>query len=80
MGKFEILGKYAKATFSEGGALADYDQETTEFNFNYVIKEFNARRDVLHQEHEVQRSQDRLHAGRRRPADPDVTTASSTKE
>ena len=24
-------------------ALADYDQDTTEFNFNYVIKEFNAR-------------------------------------
>ena len=21
----------------------DYDQKTTEFNFNYVIKEFNAR-------------------------------------
>ena len=43
MGKFEVLGKYAKATFREGGALADYDQDTTEFNFNYVIKEFNAR-------------------------------------
>ena len=43
MGKFEILGKYAKATFREGGALADYDQKTTEVNFNYVIKEFNAR-------------------------------------
>ena len=43
MGKFEVLGKYAAATFREGGALADYDQDTTEFNFNYVIKEFNAR-------------------------------------
>jgi hypothetical protein len=43
MGKFEVLGKYAKATFREGGALADYDQDTTEFNLNYVIKEFNAR-------------------------------------
>ena len=43
MGKFEILGKYAKATFREGGALADYDQDTTELNVNYVIKEFNAR-------------------------------------
>ena len=28
---------------AKGGALADYDQDTTEFNFNYVIKEFNAR-------------------------------------
>jgi hypothetical protein len=43
IGKFEVLGKYAKATFREGGALADYDQDTTEFNFNYVMKEFNAR-------------------------------------
>jgi hypothetical protein len=43
MGKFEVLGKYAKATFREGGALEDYDQDTTEFNLNYVIKEFNAR-------------------------------------
>ncbi len=43
MGKFEVLGKYAAATFREGGALADYDQDTTEFNLNYVIKEFNAR-------------------------------------
>ena len=43
IGKFEVLGKYANATFREGGVLADYDQDTTEFNFNYVIKEFNAR-------------------------------------
>ena len=43
IGKFEVLGKYAKATFSESSTLADYDQDTTEFNFNYVIKEFNAR-------------------------------------
>jgi hypothetical protein len=43
MGRFEVLGKYARATFTEGGVLADYDQDTTEFNLNYVIKEFNAR-------------------------------------
>jgi hypothetical protein len=45
MGKFEVLGKYAKADFRKGiSALnRDYDQKTTEFNFNYVIKEFNAR-------------------------------------
>ena len=44
-GKFEVLGKYAQANFTEGpDALdQDYDQKTTEFNFNYVIKEFNAR-------------------------------------
>jgi hypothetical protein len=45
MGRFEVLGKYAKARFSRGITPADidYDQKTSEFNFNYVIKEFNAR-------------------------------------
>jgi len=44
-GQWEILGKYAQARFREGNALADvdYDQKTTEVNFNYVIKQFNAR-------------------------------------
>jgi hypothetical protein len=43
MGQFQILGKYARASFSKSLALADYDQDTTEFNLNYIIKEFNAR-------------------------------------
>ena len=44
-GKFEILGKYAQARFSRGVTNADvpFDQKTTEVNFNYVIKDFNAR-------------------------------------
>jgi hypothetical protein len=44
-GKFELLGKYAQARFSRGVTKADipFDQKTTEFNFNYVIKDFNAR-------------------------------------
>lgn len=44
-GRFEILGKYAKAQFRQGVTLLDqdYDQTTGEFNFNYIIKEFNAR-------------------------------------
>ena len=41
-GKFEILGKYAKADFTHG-STPSFDQKTTEFNFNYVIKQFNAR-------------------------------------
>ena len=41
-GKFEILGKYAKAEFTHG-ATPSYNQKTIEFNFNYVIKQFNAR-------------------------------------
>jgi hypothetical protein len=44
-GRFEILGKFAKARFREGLSSidADYDQKTTEVNVNYVIKQFNAR-------------------------------------
>jgi len=44
-GRFEALGKFAKATFSHGltPTDVDYDQKTTEFDFNYVIKQFNAR-------------------------------------
>lgn len=43
VGRFEVLGKYARATFSKAAALPDYDQDTSEFNLNYIIKEFNAR-------------------------------------
>jgi hypothetical protein len=44
-GKFEILGKFAKANFSNGlnPIDRDYDQKTSEVNLNYLIKEFNAR-------------------------------------
>jgi hypothetical protein len=41
-GKFEILGKYAKAEFTHG-KTPSYNQKTTEVNFNYIIKQFNAR-------------------------------------
>lgn len=40
-GKFEILGKYAKADFTHG-ATPSYNQKTTEVNLNYIIKPFNA--------------------------------------
>lgn len=42
IGKFEILGKFAKADFTQGSAPS-YNQKTTEINFNYVMKQFNAR-------------------------------------
>ncbi len=42
IGKFELLGKYAKADFTHG-TLPSYNQKTTEVNINYVIKQFNAR-------------------------------------
>ncbi len=41
-GKFEILGKYAKADYTHA-AVPSFDQKTTEVNFNYVIKQFKAR-------------------------------------
>ncbi len=42
-GKFEVLFKYAVANFSKSDVLEDYDQKTSEFDLNYVIKQFNAR-------------------------------------
>jgi len=42
MGKFQALGKFARADFTHGNA-ANYHQKTTEVNFNYVIQEFKAR-------------------------------------
>ncbi len=44
VGQFELLGKIAKADFTRGSiANPNYDQKTDEVNFNYVIKQFNAR-------------------------------------
>jgi hypothetical protein len=45
VGRFEVLGKFARARFRDGVAPLDldYDQKTTELNLNYVIKQFNAR-------------------------------------
>jgi hypothetical protein len=44
-GRFEILGKFAKARFRDGVTRLDldYDQQTSEIDFNYVIRQFNAR-------------------------------------
>jgi hypothetical protein len=44
-GKFQILGKFAKTDYTKGLTILnkDYDQKTTEINFNYIIKDFNAR-------------------------------------
>ncbi len=47
-GKFEVLGKFAKADFTEG-AKPSYNQKTGEFNFNYVMKQFNARATLFYQ-------------------------------
>lgn len=44
-GRFEVLAKYARASFSEGASIfdVDYDQDTTEVNLNYLMSQFNAR-------------------------------------
>jgi hypothetical protein len=44
-GRFEVLGKFAKARFREGltAADGDYDQKTSEVNLSYIIKQFNAK-------------------------------------
>jgi hypothetical protein len=44
-GRFELMGKFAKAKFSKGFTIAnvDYDQTTSEINADYVIRQFNAR-------------------------------------
>jgi hypothetical protein len=41
-GKIQVLGKYAKADFTQG-TLPSYNQKTSEVNVNYIIKQFNAR-------------------------------------
>jgi hypothetical protein len=45
IGKFEVLGKFAKANFTHGlnAVDQDYDQKTSELNLTYLIKDFNAR-------------------------------------
>ena len=44
-GKFQVMGKFAKANFSQGlrAIDRDYGQKTTELNLNYIIRDFNAR-------------------------------------
>lgn len=44
IGKFEILGKYAIAQFTDGAfGHPSYRQNTAEVDFSYIIKQFDAR-------------------------------------
>ena len=56
-GKFEVLGKFAKAQLPRRHDVvdADYDQNTTEVNFNYIIKAVQRARDDLLQGHALRR-------------------------
>ena len=42
-GKLAVLGKFADGDVRGRPHSSDYDQDTTEINLNYIIKEFNAR-------------------------------------
>jgi hypothetical protein len=42
IGKFQVLGKYAKAKY-DFATSADVDQKTLDLEVNYIIKSFNAR-------------------------------------
>jgi hypothetical protein len=41
IGKFQVLGKFGRAKY-ENTVVGDIDQDTAEFNLNYLIKDFNA--------------------------------------
>lgn len=43
IGRFQVLLKSGEATFETQSLLGDVDQETTEFNLNYIIRDFKAR-------------------------------------
>ena len=43
IGQFQVLGKFAKADFTQGTNTPSYNQKTSEVNFNYVMKQFDAR-------------------------------------
>jgi hypothetical protein len=47
IGKFQVLAKAAKATY-DFSTTPNVDQNTKELNFNYVIKQFNARISVFY--------------------------------
>ena len=61
------------------GQPPSYDQKTTEVNFNYVIKQFNARVMSFFKDTQIQPRENQFLAGRNRPPDPDVTHRSSTQ-
>lgn len=42
IGKFQVLGKFGSAKY-ENTLAGDVDQDTAEFNLNYILKDFNAR-------------------------------------
>lgn len=43
IGKFQVLGKYAKASYDYAFGSDSVDQDTIEVDLNYIIKAFNAR-------------------------------------
>jgi hypothetical protein len=52
-GKFQVLGKWGKANFTEGVSKANpsYSQKTGEINLNYILKEHDARLMVFYNDY-----------------------------
>ena len=62
------------------GITPSYHQKTTEVNFNYVIKQFNARVMTFYKDTRFNRARTDFWQVGSRPPDPDVTHRSSTSE
>ena len=52
--------------------MPSYDQKTTEVNFNYIIKQFNARVMTFYKDTRYNRGETQYLAAGNRPPDPDV--------
>ncbi len=76
VGKFELLGKYAGAEFTDGLITPlvrhpSYRQKTTEVDFDYIIKQFDARLMSFFKDTRFNAVNSEFLGGRRRPAVPD---------
>ena len=74
MGKFEVLGKYAKADVPRRRRARRLRPEHHRVQLQLRHQGVQRAADVLRHQHELHRGEDRRLAGRRRPADPDVAT------
>ena len=72
IGKFEVLGKFAIAEFTDGIRIAQasnpsYRQKTTEVDLGYIIKQFDARVMSFYKDTTLQRGATRI-SGKRASA------------
>ncbi len=74
IGKFEILGKYAKAEFTHG-ADAELQPENHRSELQLRHQAVQGARDDVLQGHKIQQAATRFLAGGSRPPDPDVSAS-----